>query len=88
MSSPSSAPGIAAICMSEERAMALAAALTLTGPTTIPSNANAKRRRRRTTMAIMAHKLAYTDVDWKAVTESCDGPPHSQQATAAAAAAI
>lgn len=49
---------MAAICMSEESAMALAAVLTLTGPSTIPSKASAKVRRLSTTMAIMAHKLA------------------------------
>ncbi|AGA08465.1 hypothetical protein C770_GR4pA153 (plasmid) [Sinorhizobium meliloti GR4] len=58
MSSTSSALGMAAICMSEESAMALAAVLTLTGPSTIPSNASAKVSRLSTTMAIMAHKLA------------------------------
>lgn len=49
---------MAAICMSEESAMALAAVLTLTGPSTIPSKASAKVSRLSTTMAIMAHKLA------------------------------
>lgn len=49
ISSALSMPGMAAICMSDEAAMALAAVLTLMGPRTIPSNASASMRRRSTT---------------------------------------
>ncbi len=42
----SSMPAMASICMSDERAMALAAVPTLTGPSTIPSNANTQKKRR------------------------------------------